>query len=114
METQHTPGPWTISDDTLAPVFRNQGLGDIYAAGEGRELIALVCDRVSKNERIANARLIADAPALLSALREILHTERRPLDAKSTSLTEADMQEWFERRQRARENALALIARLSP
>ncbi|MCK8788245.1 hypothetical protein M0638_28240 [Roseomonas sp. NAR14] len=59
-------------------------------------------------------RLKTNHDELLSALREYLHTERRPLDAKSTSLSEADMQEWFERRQRARENALALIARLSP
>lgn len=61
----HTPGPWTFRPGS--------GLG-FYVEGRlekenGHWLIAEACGRSNQNE--ANARLIAAAPDLLSALERI-------------------------------------------
>jgi hypothetical protein len=62
----HTPGPWTsggfaIVSDRPYPQWR--------------EIATVACDPrdLSDPEAAANARLIAAAPELLSALREIVH-----------------------------------------
>lgn len=69
MNTKHISGPWIAEDDQ-----------SIYAAdGDGRRLIA-ECHAGHKEERAANARLIAAAPALLSALeaaKEVLETAKQ-------------------------------------
>ena len=60
MNAKHTPGPWIAEDDQ-----------SIYAAdGDGRRLIA-ECHAGHKEERAANARLIAAAPDLLAALEDV-------------------------------------------
>lgn len=71
----HTPGPWTVDETTKLP-------GTIVRQAETRRLIAEVrCAHLAKGRkavdaaRVANARLIAAAPALLkerNALREAL------------------------------------------
>jgi hypothetical protein len=61
----HTPGPWAVTTST----------GDVHA--QGRSDQNWICQGPNPspaappdNERSANARLIASAPDLLSALRE--------------------------------------------
>lgn len=66
MNTQHTPAPW------------NDGLhyqGHLAIQSDNGRLVAL-CGAMARNdeqlENLANARLIAAAPDLLAALREIV------------------------------------------
>jgi hypothetical protein len=59
MSTKHTPGPWTIHTDGLGITF--------IAAPEGS-----VAELHGAPEKVANARLIAAAPELLSALGNAL------------------------------------------
>ena len=54
--TAHTPGPWTIS-----------GASTIKTLGGNKTYIA----SIAKNDRPANARLIAAAPDLLEALKAL-------------------------------------------
>lgn len=66
--TQHTPGPWVISDAQIAP----GGIVGRYIAHKDGGMIAeaLLNCRVTRDADMeANARLIAAAPDLLAALR---------------------------------------------
>jgi hypothetical protein len=54
----HTPGPWTVGDK------RGVWVGPVISAEDGRKGVAFVC-----GESDGNARMIAAAPELLSALR---------------------------------------------
>lgn len=64
---QHTPGPWTVTD-TGRRVDGPFGT----AFGEGTQPIADVrVPNDSKNQRLANAKLIAAAPEMLDALKTI-------------------------------------------
>ena len=54
----HTPGPWAYDADSR----------EIFADSDGFGWIALV----KGNERLANANLIAAAPAMLEALRSLV------------------------------------------
>jgi hypothetical protein len=59
MTTQHTPGPWKTN-------------GDPYVStADGKRSIAF-CDTRQAHEDRANARLIAAAPDLLEALKDIV------------------------------------------
>ena len=59
----HTPGPWFTTDNKRAPLFISEAHG---------EDIATVHDRGTAGTDVANARLIAAAPDLLAALRDLL------------------------------------------
>jgi hypothetical protein len=59
MSTKHTPGPWTIHTDGLGITF--------IAAPEGS-----VAELHGAPEKVANARLIAAAPELLSVAKTLL------------------------------------------
>lgn len=66
MEKQkHTPGPWTIEEDTSSKAYWIKGpngdVCDLYARMMGR------CERYENAE--ANAALIASAPELLEACK---------------------------------------------
>ena len=63
MSTQHTPGPWTIITGSVYKE-RSSGGGDIPIAHMDRE----IGNGTVPVERDANARLIAAAPDLLTAL----------------------------------------------
>lgn len=63
MTTKHTPGPWGI-------IWTNGTI--VIDANGGKTDIAHVVNRVNRDITEANARLIAAAPELLSALRSIL------------------------------------------
>ncbi len=66
MSTAHTPGPWTLQRNVAN--YRS-GAKSLQARGAADELIATFpgCERDS-----ANARLIAGAPKLLVALRNLI------------------------------------------
>lgn len=78
MTTTHTPGPWTVDDteyiDIVAPAGR---------------VAMLDSDALDHRAIVANARLIANAPALLAALRGVVlcadaRGDAEPLDAYQT------------------------------
>jgi hypothetical protein len=71
--TQHTPGPWMITD--IDRVYN----GEIIKSGSN--WIAVVSDfnRFDRDdERMANAALIAAAPELLEALMKFIAAWERP------------------------------------
>ncbi len=74
MNSKHTPGPW-ITTPTFSHVFRNEGEHDgvICAMPRNDSPIQWVCDPASL-ENSANARLIAAAPDLLEALKEVIQS----------------------------------------
>lgn len=61
-ETKHTLGPWHVG---MKP-------GPIVYGPKGEQVADLRADLISKDERLANLRLIAAAPELLEALKGIL------------------------------------------
>lgn len=69
---KHTPGEWFLDDRT----YQNSPakMLDIRADVDGQKHIVAVVDicgsRITKEERIANAHLIAAAPELLASLVE--------------------------------------------
>ena len=72
----HTPGPWTVENimgvevhGMVRPFRSVEAPG--YSAGGG---IALVHISAHPEQALANARLIAAAPALLKALEAIVNT----------------------------------------
>jgi len=60
-KAQHTPGPWNASSH-----------GDIVSAKHGEVDICAVFGRPQLGEGEANASIIAAAPELLEALKDIL------------------------------------------
>lgn len=64
--SKHTPAPWEMGRANR-PAFANNG---IWAGGF---VICDMCnDGYGEEEQLANARLIASAPELLDALKEIV------------------------------------------
>lgn len=65
----HTPGPWH------APLVRDERVGhlkDVHiVTGDPKRHIALIYGRETEEEEVANARLIAAAPALLDVVRAL-------------------------------------------
>jgi len=71
---KHTPGPWITSTGRVPGIGRALGvLKASHKPGEKGESICVVCkeDNTQPHD-IANADLIAAAPELLAALRELL------------------------------------------
>ncbi len=72
---EHTKGPWKILEVNLG----NQGGHKKYITGEIAGVPVDICQMVftsviTKEEREANARLIASAPELLEALKYMILT----------------------------------------
>ena len=59
MMSQHTPGPWMVGDTDWAPGYRIQAV------------VTSPTGDIAQIASVADARLIAQAPAMLEALREI-------------------------------------------
>jgi hypothetical protein len=74
MSTQHTPGPWIVciqdDDNSAYTVFQEAQLQDGRIATEDWDHCVATAG-LDRPEHEANARLIAAAPDLLSALIEI-------------------------------------------
>lgn len=72
MSAQHTPGPWTFDD-------KSGDAGGLVVWAANGDRVARVCWFGDQSETPwateANARLIAAAPDLLRALRELCRTE---------------------------------------
>ena len=77
--TQHTPGPWSMEyDDGVwisGPDKNANVLCDIIGRIDDREAGTQITD-----EDLANARLIAAAPDLLEALRDLFQAEIEQAD----------------------------------
>lgn len=67
---KHTPGPWALDEvrTSIGRAFRI-GAGEMLQAGKGCCIIYDDYPGNPDNERSANARLIAAAPDLLTALK---------------------------------------------
>jgi hypothetical protein len=71
----HTPGPWRVSDHRVTAALFPESRASFlsveaagFVAGGG---IALVHLKIDTDVSVANARLIAAAPDILQALREV-------------------------------------------
>ena len=73
---QHTPGPWRQEDDYVV-IMGNFRMTDLRYSGK------------TTGEAIANAKLIAAAPDLLSALRECLACEFAVTDKAAIAKAES-------------------------
>lgn len=103
----HTPGPWSNERIWDTPETR------IHARRDGGVPVALaeVFTMWNPGEKEANARLIAAAPDLLDALRELLAawmTSMPPYEAGKEA-----QDAWADRRAAARNNAAFLIAKVT-
>lgn len=65
----HTPGPWAVDEDGDGYQIVTQSKG--MKPGECKDWIATVHPQTDEAEH--NARLIAAAPELLEALKELMH-----------------------------------------
>lgn len=75
----HTRGPWKVTDIGFDGFEVEDGAGRVVAQAA---MINPVRRREDNDERRANARLIAAAPDLLAALREVLeHSDCRSVAA---------------------------------
>lgn len=68
---QHTPGPWIAGNATNGRILKRWR---IYRSGA--KTVAEICDNNSSEIEYANARLIAAAPELLSALEDLTKAAR--------------------------------------
>ena len=86
-KTQHTPGPWRASSQCIVePTNATVAI-----------TMANACDSVE--QRDANARLIAAAPDLLEALKDLLDRAERQA---AGMLVEASCEVWYAHRDAAR------------
>lgn len=70
MTTQHTPGPWRFTTDAIAIWNSAAAKKTLCIADMGSE----GSPDIDYAETLANARLIAAAPIMLLALKEMLRT----------------------------------------
>jgi len=96
----HTPGPWR-----LTPYSSIVGRGVV--ANGGIVIATIHGDPHPSAE--ANARLIATAPELLEALRELLASQLTQMPSYEAGKDAQDA--WADRRANARNNAAAAIAK---
>lgn len=68
MNAQHTPGPWHVWPDSFER-FGPEETPDVYV-GNASEHSALILSQGLPGQVEANARLIAAAPEMLTALRD--------------------------------------------
>jgi hypothetical protein len=76
MADKHTPGPWDASGGVMRPK-EFPAYFPIFAhlKGGGDPTICTVWSSIPEGEFEANSRLIASAPELLKALRDIARTD---------------------------------------
>lgn len=69
MESKHTPGEWLIGRGADGLPIIHTAPDTFSPSGQG---VAHVCKRPMCQEHTANARLIAAAPELLAALKDLV------------------------------------------
>lgn len=70
MTTQHTPGPWWVYDESdRYPGIEAASCSIVVLGDEKRNFHGV--QGVTDEESLANARLIASAPDMLEALRQV-------------------------------------------
>lgn len=117
MSAQHTPGPWFVVERVQAgPAAFEEGQGCFQIVDNERpDLANTLCSRYRWPERAdemrANARLIAAAPDLLEALREMVAADDWISAATLTDDPGRDGEHAGERMERAIEAARAAIAK---
>jgi hypothetical protein len=84
MSAKHTPGPWSYDP---ASFWKRPGLRGFKVYGPDSKSIAAYSSAGNRNaeEQEANARLIAAAPDLLAALRELIETAERFADLRGST-----------------------------
>lgn len=72
--SEHTPGPWTMTDDGSPFIYylNDEGINRFSASVQQGWASANDGQRTPHSEILANAHLIAAAPDLLAALKEIV------------------------------------------
>lgn len=70
----HTPGPWTIKDEHLQldPEYVQWPITIIAKSDKLEETVLIADIPLDSHDEIANARLIASAPDLLSSLKDLM------------------------------------------
>lgn len=82
METKHTPGPWKINPRAKAMIMSESGRGIASAA-----VYSTNTDNGEHiEENLANAKLIAAAPEMLQALKDLLNPDIDPNKAYNQAL----------------------------
>lgn len=79
---KHTPGPWeisTIDERTIGPITEHSDKSMRDVGILQMKAVASVEELASHDETDANARLLAAAPDLLSALENMVEANRSPL-----------------------------------
>jgi hypothetical protein len=79
---KHTPGPWTYP-----------GTGNVIGGPDRQRVADVYRDNLSADERQANARLIAEAPAMVKALRAV--TEQLAAFADTADEWRTDPGNWI-------------------
>jgi len=74
MKTQYTKGPWQVDAFDYVKTSDGHNVATVYSGSPSK---------ITQNEASANARLIAQAPALLEAL-EALYQQALALDQSAT------------------------------
>ena len=81
--SKHTPGPWVVSADPMHFHSLTTVIGGKESSqknGPPQQMIVQVGGFAEWKEAAANARLIAEAPELLEALKLIANAENSALD----------------------------------
>ena len=69
MKTKHTPGPWEAQTVEMEEIKVKGPYVNVYAPGAILPVCPAIAGGPTQEEALANARLIAAAPALLAAIR---------------------------------------------
>lgn len=80
MSTKHTPGPWNVSIAFAEdhPRIQIKSDNEILKVGPANGVAVCLAGYVQNEESQANAKLIAAAPELLEALKQIMQSEPLP------------------------------------
>ena len=96
----HTPGPWGIQSSRTTVTVRSAGSGEVISSWYAGQPTGTVTH--------ANARLIAAAPELLGAIKELLASQMAPYPPFEAGKDAQNA--WSDRRAKACSDAEVVIA----